>query len=54
MMRPIDRQAVQPDAEDVATVRATLAPEVLALEERLGLQLREAWGWEDVSVTKSG
>jgi hypothetical protein len=46
LYRPIDRRAVRPDAEDVATVRTTLAPEVLALEGTLGLQLRETWGWE--------
>lgn len=42
---PIDRTAVRPETEDVATVRRALAGEVEALEGTLGVPLREAWGW---------
>jgi hypothetical protein len=45
LYRPIDRAAVRPGHEDVAAVRAELAPEIDALEHTLGFQLREAWGW---------
>jgi hypothetical protein len=45
LYRPIDRAAVRPEHEDVAAVRAELAPEIDALEHTLGFQLREAWGW---------
>jgi hypothetical protein len=45
LYRPIDRQRVRPAAEDVATVRAALAPEVAALESTFGMRLRESWGW---------
>jgi hypothetical protein len=45
LYRPIDRAAVRPGHEDVAAVRAELAPEIDALEHTLGVQLREAWGW---------
>ena len=45
LYRPIDREAVRPATEDVATVRAALAAEIESLELSLGLRLREAWGW---------
>ena len=45
LYRPIDRETVRPDPEDVMTVRTALAPEIEALESRLGLRLTEAWGW---------
>jgi hypothetical protein len=45
LYRPIDRAAVRPEHEDVAAVRAELAPEIDALEHTLGFRLREAWGW---------
>jgi hypothetical protein len=47
---PIDRQAVRPDADDVATVRAALTPEIESLEATLGLRLRETWGWLPASL----
>jgi hypothetical protein len=46
LYRPLDREAVRPDADDVMTVRSALDPEVRSLEDTLGLSLREAWGWE--------
>jgi len=46
LYRPIDRNAVRPDPDDVATVRVALNDEVAAVEELLGLRLREVWGWE--------
>ena len=45
LYRPIDRSAVRPEPEDVRAVRTALAPEVEALESRLGLRLAEVWGW---------
>ena len=45
LYRPIDREAVQPSSEDVASVRTALEPEIYALEHTLGFGLREAWGW---------
>lgn len=45
LYRPIDRQAVRPSADDVATVRTALASEIDALEAIHGLALRESWGW---------
>lgn len=45
LYRPIDREAVRPDPDDVITVRTALAPEIEALERTLGLRLGEAWGW---------
>jgi Sulfotransferase domain len=45
LYRAIDRQAVRPTPEDVATVQTALAPEVEALERTFGPRLREFWGW---------
>ncbi len=45
LYRPIDREAVRPDPDDVNTVRTALAPEIEALERTLGVRLGEAWGW---------
>lgn len=45
LYRPIDRDALRPDPEDVSTVRTALAPEIEALERTLGMRLGEAWGW---------
>jgi hypothetical protein len=45
LYRPIDRQTVRPDPDDVVTVRSALAHEIESLEDTLGLRLREAWGW---------
>ncbi|QIG44385.1 sulfotransferase [Nocardioides anomalus] len=45
LYRPLDRSSVRPEERDVVAVRTALAPEVERLEDRLGLSLREAWGW---------
>jgi hypothetical protein len=45
LYRPLDRQAVRPEIDDVRTVRSALAPEVDAVESTFGLRLHEAWGW---------
>jgi hypothetical protein len=45
LYRPIDREAVRPDPDDVNTVRTALAPEIEALERTLGVRLGDAWGW---------
>lgn len=45
LYRPLDRQTVRPDADDVRAVRSALAPEVDSLERTFGLHLHEAWGW---------
>jgi hypothetical protein len=45
LYRPIDRSATRPDPAEVATVRAALGPEVVALERTTGLPLRSVWGW---------
>jgi len=46
LYQPIDRQVVRPDAADVQTVRAALDAEIAALEQTLGIRLRETWGWQ--------
>jgi hypothetical protein len=46
LYRPIDRAAVRPDPADVHTIRLALDGEIAALEDRLGLLLREGWGWQ--------
>ncbi|GAA1478331.1 hypothetical protein GCM10009623_27770 [Nocardioides aestuarii] len=45
LYQPLDRQAVRPASDDVATVRRALAPEVESLERTFGFPLRDAWGW---------
>lgn len=45
LYQTIDRQSMRPAEDDVLTVRQALDAEIRCLEDRLGLRLREAWGW---------
>lgn len=45
LYRPLDRQTVRPDPDDVRAVQSALASEVDSLERTFGLRLHESWGW---------
>jgi Sulfotransferase domain len=45
LYRPVDRTTERPEQADIDYIKATLLPEVEALDRDFGLRLQSRWGW---------